>query len=152
MKAKKNSIELMQWIVSALTPAMNLHRVQSRIFEKQGYVKIAKKLTESADEEQMWIDTFVDRLIDIGGDIKLNYEQNTEVCMNVMEYLEKEAEDSAVSIDAFYDRVNADDYDGVTYLKIMSYLEDEEADAVWFKAQIELAEAVGKENYLASLR
>ena len=39
MKAKKNSIELMQWIVSALTPAMNLHRVQSRIFEKQGYVK-----------------------------------------------------------------------------------------------------------------
>ena len=46
------------------------HAIQSRIFFSQGFTKLANKYSDHAKEERDYAERIMDRILDLGGDLK----------------------------------------------------------------------------------
>ena len=64
-------IEGLQTIVTALSQQADGHLIQSRIFAAQGLNKLAENYKEHSIEERGYAVKCIDRLIDLGCEIKL---------------------------------------------------------------------------------
>jgi bacterioferritin len=86
----------LQTIVTDLAQQADGHQLQSRIFANMGFTKLADKYAEHAEEERGWVTKCIDRLLDLGCEVKLGAKEDKPVCKNPVDWLKY---DLQVSID-----------------------------------------------------
>ena len=149
--ANEKVAAVLQQIVTNLSQQSAGHLIQSRIFASQGFSKLAKKYADHATEELGFVEKCIDRLLDLGCEVKLEAKQAGPVYANPVEYLKY---DLSVSTDeegiAMMKEIVAiaakEDYSSYDVLK--DYMQDEDEDANWMKGQLELIECIGVQNWL----
>ena len=67
----QNSIQVLQAYATGLSAQSRQHKVQSQVFAAMGLSKLAEKYAGHATEEAEWVNKFVDRIIDLGGEAKV---------------------------------------------------------------------------------
>ena len=149
--ANEKVAQVLQQIVTNLSQQSAGHLIQSRIFASQGFSKLAKKYADHATEEQGFVEKCIDRLLDLGCEVKLEAKPAGPVFTDPVEYLKH---DLSVSTDeegiAMMKEIVAiaakEDYSSYDVLK--DYMQDEDEDAKWMEGQLALIERLGVQNWL----
>ena len=139
----------LQTIVTALSQQADGHLIQARIFASQGLNKLAKNYEEHAEEERGYVVKCIDRLIDLGCEVKLEDKKAAPICKDAVEYLKHDLQVSKDGL-AWLKEIVCAAQDDLTTFKILSeYYQDEEGDMYWAEQQLALVELIGKQNWLA---
>ena len=142
-------IEGLQVIVTQLAQQADGHVIQSRIFAAQGLTKLAKQYEEHAEEERGYVVKCIDRIIDLGGEVKLEDKNCAPICKDAVEYLTYDLQVSKDGLKWLAEIVKAAQCDLTTFGILSEYYKDEEGDMYWAEQQLELVEMIGKQNWLA---
>ncbi|MBR1774745.1 MAG: hypothetical protein IJ759_04380 [Bacteroidales bacterium] len=67
---KQKTIQTLQFFVTNLSNQAFAHKLQGKMFSSQGFTKLGEKYIGHYDEEMGWVDKFIDRILDLGGEIK----------------------------------------------------------------------------------
>ncbi|WP_211436816.1 ferritin-like domain-containing protein [Campylobacter sp. RM9328] len=92
MSNKNEIIKSLQFLVTNLSQAADLHAMQSRIFASQGFSKLAEKYKEHAAEEREFVVKFMDRILDLGGELKLESKERDKVYKDAVEFIKADFE------------------------------------------------------------
>ena len=141
-------VERLQSLVTWLSQSATSHLIQSRIFASQGLSKLAEKYTEHAIEERGYVVRCIDRLIDLGCEVKLEVKTAAPIISDAVEYLKHDLQVSKDGL-AWLKEIVCAAQDDLTTFKILSeYYQDEEGDMYWLEQQLALVEMIGKQNWL----
>lgn len=151
MSDKAKILEGLQVIVTDLAQQADGHAIQSRIFASQGFSKLADKYAEHASEERGYVDQCIDRIIDLGGKVKLEAKKEAPVCEDALDFIKYDLQVSKDGLSWLASLVEAAREDYTTYDILKKYYQDEEDDMYWAEQQLELVKVIGKENWYASL-
>ena len=132
MDAKK-SIEALQYFATGLTEGALVHKLQGQIFKSQGLNKLGQKYIDHFNEEMGWVEKFVERVIDLGGDLA---------------YLKADLDIQKAGVDLLYKCMETLTADPTTYDIMKAYLADEEEDLYWSQGALELIDKIGVQNWL----
>ncbi|MBQ4421259.1 MAG: hypothetical protein II878_06890 [Bacteroidales bacterium] len=145
---KEKTIKTLQFFVTNLSNQAFSHKLQGKIFSDAGFEKLGEKYSEHHDEEMGWVDKFIDRILDLGGEIKLETRQEVKLVNEPCEYLKNELQISVDGIELLR-KCMAEVCEDVTTFDIMKeYLKDEEEDMYWTEQQLDLIEKIGYQNWL----
>ena len=147
MDAKK-SIEALQFFVTGLTEGALVHKMQGQIFKSQGFEKLGKKYVDHFTEEMEWVEKFVERILDLGGEIKFDGAKSRELISNPIEYIKADLDIQKAGVDLLYKCMETLTNDPTTYDIMKAYLADEEEDLYWSQEQLEMAQMIGEQNWL----
>lgn len=139
----------LQTIVTELAQQADGHLIQSRIFASQGLNKLAKQYEEHAAEERGYVVKCIDRLIDLGCEVKLETKNSAPIICDVVEYLKHDLRVSKDGLAWLKDILCAAQDDLTTFDILKDYYQDEEGDMYWTEQQLALIEMIGKQNWLA---
>ena len=87
MADKAKILEGLQVIVTDLAQQADGHAIQSRIFAAQGLSKLEEKYKEHAEEERGYVDKCIDRILDLGGEVKNGAKKEAPVFTDPMEFV-----------------------------------------------------------------
>ena len=149
MSENSKVIAGLQAIVTGLSQQATGHAIQSRIFASQGFSKLAEKYAEHTEEEQKYINLCIDRLLDLGADVKNEAKQETPICKDIVDWLKYDLKISKEGLPWLAKIMEAAKYDVSTYDMLKDYYKDEEEDMYWAEQQLELIEKIGLQNWLA---
>lgn len=138
----------LQTIVTELAQQADRHAIQSRIFASEGFSKLAEKYAEHAAEERGYVDKCIDRLLDLGCDVKLEAKREAPVCRDPVDWLKYDLQVSIDGLAWLKEITEAAREDYTTFDILKEYYQDEEEDMCWGQAQLELIECIGKQNWL----
>lgn len=138
----------LQTIVTELAQQADGHAIQSRIFASEGFSKLAEKYAEHAAEERGYVDKCIDRLLDLGCDVKLEAKREAPVCKDLVDWLKYDLQVSIDGLAWLKEITEAAREDYTTFDILKEYYQDEEEDMYWGQAQLELIECIGKQNWL----
>ncbi len=141
-------IEGLQIIVTDLAQQADGHAIQSRLFASEGFTKLAEKYAEHAVEERGYVDKCIDRLLDLGCEVKLEAKKEAPVYKDPVEWIKYDLQVSKDGLAWLKDIVEAARDDYTTFDILKSYYQDEEEDMFWAESQLELIECIGKQNWL----
>lgn len=147
MDAKK-SIEALQFFTTGLTNGAFAHLVQGRHFESLGFKKLGEKYVGHYDEEMGWVNKFIARINDLGGEVKIEDQKGRELVKDPVEYVKADLAIQEKGIALLYDCIKSLADDPTTYDILKAYLVDEEEDLYWSQEQIEMIEMIGRQNWL----
>ncbi|MCI5559785.1 MAG: ferritin-like domain-containing protein [Phocaeicola sp.] len=147
MDAKK-SIEALQFFTTGLTNGAFAHLVQGRHFESLGFKKLGEKYVGHYDEEMGWVNKFIARINDLGGEVKIEDQKGRELVKDPVEYVKADLAIQEKGIALLYDCLKSLADDPTTYDILKAYLVDEEEDLYWSQEQIEMIEMIGRQNWL----
>lgn len=150
-KKEKEIIEGLQAIVTGLSQQADGHDIQSRIFASQGLNKLADKYAEHAKEERGYVNQCIDRIIDLGGEVKNEAKKEAPVCKNALDWLKYDLQVSKDGLAWLASVIEKAKDDLTTYDILKEYYKDEETDMYWAEQQLDLIEMIGKENWYVSL-
>ena len=85
---KNKSIAALQAYATGLAAQSLQHKAESKIFAAQGYTKLAEKYAEHSAEEMGWVEQFMDRILDLGGEIKQEAQEAKQVYTDIVEFIE----------------------------------------------------------------
>ena len=139
----------LQTIVTQLAQQADGHVIQSRIFAAQGLNKLAAQYEEHAAEERGYVTKCIDRLIDLGCEVKLEAKQAAPVICDAAEYLKHDLQVSKDGLAWLKEIVIAAQDDPTTFDILKAYYQDEEGDMYWAEQQLALIELIGKQNWFA---
>ena len=142
-------IEGLQTIVTQLAQQADGHQIQSRIFASQGLSKLAKQYEEHAAEERGYVVKCIDRLIDLGCEVKLEAKNAAPIFCDAVEYLKHDLQVSKDGLAWLKEIVCAAQDDPTTFDILKDYYQDEEGDMYWTEQQLALVELIGKQNWFA---
>ena len=145
---KEQIIAGLQGIVTDLSQQADGHMIQSRIFAGQGFSKLADKYAEHAAEERGYVEKCIDRILDLGGDVKNEAKQEAPVCTDAVEWVKYDLQVSKDGLAALAPLVKMAAEDLVTFDILSAYYKDEEEDLHWGEQQLELIKMIGKQNWL----
>ena len=148
MADNKKIIEGLQIIVTDLAQQADGHAIQSKIFAAQGFSKLADKYAEHAVEERGYVDKCIDRMLDLGAEIKNGAKKESPECTDPVDWIKydlKVSKDGLAWLKTLVEEAR-DDY--TTYDILKEYYRDEEEDMYWAEAQLELIEKIGLKNWL----
>ena len=148
MSDNKQIIEGLQMIVTALAQQADGHALVSRVFASQGFDKLAEKYAEHATEERGYVDKCADRILDLGGELKLEAKQAGPICTDPVDWVKYDLQVSIDGLALLKGLIDAAAGDLTTYDLLKDYYQDEEEDMYWGPQQLELIEMIGKENWL----
>ena len=151
MSNKEKIIEGLQVIVTDLAQQADGHEIQSRIFASQGFNKLADKYAEHANEERDYVKKCVDRILDLGGEVKLQAKKEAPVFNDALEFVKYDLQVSKDGLAWLASLVECAREDYTTFDILKEYYQDEEDDMYWGEQQLELIKLIGKENWYASL-
>ncbi len=151
MSDKAKIIEGLQIIVTDLSQQATGHDIQSRIFAAQGFSKLADKYKEHGEEERGWVEKCVDRILDLGGEVKLEAKKEGPVCSDPIDFVKYDLQVSKDGLAWLAGLVEEARGDYKTYDILKEYYEDEEEDMYWGEQQLELIEKIGKGNWYRSV-
>ena len=138
----------LQMIVTALAQQADGHVIQSRIFASEGFSKLADKYAEHADEERSYVKKCIDRLLDLGCEVKLEAKEAAPVHKDPIDWVKYDLQVSKDGLAFLKGLVEEAKDDYTTYDILKEYYQDEEEDMYWGEAQLELIEKIGKQNWL----
>lgn len=147
MDAKK-SIEALQFFTTGLTNGAFAHLVQGRHFESLGFKKLGEKYVGHYDEEMGWVNKFIARINDLGGEVKIEDQKGRELVKDPVEYVKADLAIQEKGIALLYDCIKSLADDPTTYDILKAYLVDEEEDLYWSQEQVEMIEMIGRQNWL----
>ncbi|MBP3885136.1 MAG: hypothetical protein J6D54_09410 [Olsenella sp.] len=150
MADKSNEIQALQAIVTGLTAQSVGHRIHGLVFGAQGLTKLASKYAEHAEEEMGWVEKFANRILDLGGEVKLEGMPGTQVHTDVVEYLKAEKKVSEDGIAQVMDMMPAFEGDVVAHEDMKAYLIDEDGDLQETMKELDLIELIGLQNWYAT--
>ena len=145
---KLKSIQTLQAYATGLAAQSLQHKVESKIFASQGFGKLAEKYVEHAAEEMGWVDKFIDRILDLGGEGKVEAAPAMPTYSDPVEYIKADLEVSRREVPVLMQVTRSLEDDFKTYDILRSYALDEEEDMYWSETQLELIEKIGLENWL----
>ncbi len=145
---KQKSIDTLQFFVTNLSNQAFAHKLQGKIFSSLGFEKLGEKYTAHFEEEMSWVDKFIDRLLDLGGEVKQEARAEVKLVNEPCEYVKNELQVSINGIELLR-KCMAEICEDVTTFDIMKeYLKDEEEDMYWSETQLDLIEKIGYQNWL----
>ena len=145
---KQKSITALQFFITALSNQAFGHKLQGKIFADQGFDKLGEKYTGHHDEEMGWVDKFIGRLLDLGGELKHEDRKGEALIADPCEYIQADLKVSVDGIELLRKCMNELREDDTTYDIMKEYLKDEEEDMYWSEQQIALIEKIGYQNWL----
>ena len=148
MAQSKKTIANLQTIVTNLSQQADGHAIQSRIFASEGFTKLAEKYAEHAAEERGYVEKCIDRILDLGGKVKLEAKQETKVFTDPAEWVKFDLEVSKAGLAWLATVVEEAKTDYTTYDMLKDYYKDEEEDMYWGETQLDLIKMIGRENWL----
>ena len=147
MEAKK-SIEALQFFVTNLSEGAFVHKLQGQIFKSQGFNKLGDKYIEHFSEEMGWVEKFVERILDLGGEVKFDGAKSRELISNPIDYIKADLDIQKAGVDLLYKCCESLINDPTTYDIMKAYLADEEEDLYWSQGALDMIECIGAQNWL----
>ncbi len=151
MSDKTKIVEGLQVIVTDLAQQADGHEIQSRIFASLGFNKLADKYAEHASEERDYVKKCVDRILDLGCEVKIGAKKELPVCNDALEFVKYDLQVSKDGLAWLAELVECAKGDLSTFDILSAYYKDEEDDMYWGEQQLELIKLIGKENWYTSL-
>ena len=151
MSDKAKILAGLQIIVTDLAQQADGHELQSRVFAAQGFSKLADKYAEHAKEERGYVTKCADRIIDLGGELKLEAKKEAPICKDPIDFVKYDLQVSKDGLAWLAGLVEESRSDYTTFDILKDYYKDEEDDMYWAEQQLELIKLIGKENWYASL-
>lgn len=146
--AKEKILEGLQIIVTDLAQQADGHQIQSRVFASEGFTKLADKYAEHAEEERGYVQQCIDRILDLGGEVKLEAKKEGPVCKDPVDWVKYDLEVSRSGLTWLATLVEEAREDYTTFDILKKYYQDEEEDMYWGEQQLDLIECIGRENWL----
>ena len=100
------------------------------------------------DEEMGWVDKFIGRLLDLGGELKHEMRPESKLINDPCEYIKFDHQVSVDGIELLRKCMNEICEDITTFDIMKEYLKDEEEDMYWSETQLDLIEKIGYQNWL----
>lgn len=144
----QRSIQALQAYATGLAAQSLQHKIQGKLFASQGFSKLGEKYAEHAAEEMGWIDKFIDSIIDLGGQPKVEAAPAMPVTDDPVEYIKADAEVSRREVPVLMQLTTSLSDDFKTYDLLRDYALDEEEDMYWSEQQLELIAKIGLQNWL----
>ena len=145
---KQKSINALQFFVTHLSNQAFGHKLQGKMFASQGFEVLGTKYNGHHDEEMGWVDKFIDRILDLGGEVKHEMRPEGKLFTDPCEYIKAELQVSIDGIELLRKCMNEICADVTTFDIMKDYLKDEEEDMYWSENQLELIEKIGYQNWL----
>ena len=148
MADRNAEIQALQAVVTGLSAQSYGHRIQGLVFGSKGLAALANKYAAHAEEEMVWVEKFANRILDLGGEIKIEATPETKVYDDIVEYLKSEKKVSEDGIALVTSMMPVFEGDFVAYEDMKAYLIDEDADLQETNQDLELIELIGVQNWL----
>lgn len=145
---KQKSIEALQFFVTGLSNGAFQHLAQSRVFKSQGYQKLAEHFADHSKEEYGWVEKFMDRILDLGGDLKVEAREAAPIVSEPVEYMKAELDRQTKGLDVLSKCMQTVTDDVTTYDLLKDYFKDEEQDLFDDQNEIDLIKKLGETNWL----
>lgn len=145
---KNKSIEALQFFVTNLNAQSFQHKLQAKIFGSQGFKKLEAKYQEHAQEEQVFVDQFIGRLLDLGGELKQEAVADQTLYKDPVEFLKADYKVSIDGIEMLRKCIDGIKDDLTTFDMMKEYLKDEEQDMYWSEEQLGLIECLGAKPWI----
>ena len=145
---KQKSIQVLQAYATGLATQSRAHKVQSQVFASQGFGKLAEKYSGHAEEEMENVNKFIGRIIDLGGEVKVEASPEFPIYTDVVEFLKADLAISEKEVPALMQVTKSLEDDFKTYDLLRNYALDEEEDMFWMQGTLELIEKIGLQNWL----
>lgn len=146
--ANEKVIAGLQTIVTNLSQQADGHQIQSRVFASAGFSKLAEKYAEHAEEERGYVSKSIDRLLDLGSEVKLEAKAESPVLTDPVEWLKYDLQVSIDGLAWLKELVEEAREDYTTFDFLKEYYQDEEEDMYWGQEQLDLIELIGVQNWL----
>ena len=95
-----------------------------------------------------WVEKFVDRIMDLGGEVKFEGAKTRALICDPVEYVKADLKIQEAGVDMLYKCMETLINDPTTYDIMKAYLADEEEDLYWSQGTMEMIEKIGKQNWL----
>ena len=125
------------------------HLVQGKHFESMGLTVLAKKYTGHYTEEMEWVEKFISRINDLGGEFKIEDQKGKELVKDPVEYIKADLAIQEKGVEILYNYMAELKDDPTTYDILKAYLADEEEDLYWSQGALDLIQLIARENWLA---
>lgn len=145
---KQKSIDTLQFFITALNAQSFNHKLHAKIFGSIGFHKLEAKYLDHAKEEADFVDRFIDRLLDLGGELKHEAVEAQTLYPNPIEFLKADYKISVDGIEMLRKCIDGVKDDLTTFDILKDYLKDEEEDMYWSEEQLGLIECIGTNPWL----
>lgn len=95
-----------------------------------------------------WVEKFISRINDLGGELKIEDQKGRELIKDPVEYVKADLAIQEQGIEYLYKCVTDLKDDPTTYDILKAYLADEEEDLYWSQNALEMIQLIGRENWL----
>ncbi len=145
---KQNSLKALQLFATGLSEGAYVHKMQGQIFKSQGFSKLGEKYINHFNEEMGWVEKFVERILDLGGEIKFEGMKERALVFDPIDYIKEDLKIQEAGVDLLYKCMETLTGDPTTYEIMKEYLKDEEEDLYWSQGTLDMIEKIGKQNWL----
>ena len=145
---KNKSIQVLQAYATGLSAQSRQHKVQSQVFASMGFGKLAEKYNDHSKEEAEWVEKMVNRIIDLGGEAKVEATPAQTIYKDVVEFIKADLAVSEKEAPVLGQVTLSLAEDMTTYDLMKGYYQDEEEDMYWMQEQLELIQLIGLQNWL----
>lgn len=139
----------LQTIVTDLAQQADGHDLQARIFAAQGFSKLEAKYKEHAEEERGYVTKCADRILDLGGELKLGDKKDAPLFTDAIEFIKYDLQVSKDGLAWLAGLVEEARSDYTTYDILKEYYQDEETDMYEAEGLLELVGKIGTQNWYA---
>ena len=146
--SKEKILEGLQIIVTDLAQQADGHQLQSLVFASEGFTKLADKYAEHAEEERGYVQQCIDRILDLGGEVKLEAKKAGPVLKDPVEWVKYDLQVSRDGLAWLAGLVEEARADYTTFDILKKYYQDEEEDMYWGEQQLDLIACIGVQNWL----
>lgn len=109
---------------------------------------MAEKYAEHAVEERTYVERCIDRLLDLGVEVKLEANKEEKVYTDAVEWVKHDLQVSKDGLAWLKTIVELAKEDYSTFDILKEYYQDEEEDMYWGEQQLELINIIGKQNWI----
>ena len=95
-----------------------------------------------------WVEKFVSRILDLGGEIKFEGSKSRALICDPIEYIKADLDIQKAGVELLYKCCETLIKDPSTYEIMIAYLKDEEEDLYWCQGALEMIDKIGKQNWL----
>lgn len=145
---KQKSIEALQFFITNLNAQSFQHKLQAKIFGSLGFKNLEKKYLDHSEEEQGFVNQFIGRLLDLGGDLQQEAVNAQALYQDPIEFLKADCKVSIDGIELLRKCIDGIKDDLTTFDIMKAYLKDEEDDLYWTEEQLGLIDKIGVQNWL----
>ncbi len=144
---KQNSLKALQLFATGLSEGAYVHKLQGQLFKSQGLTKLGDKYINHFSEEMGWVEKFVERILDLGGEIKFEGMKERALISDPIAYIKADLQIQEAGVELLYNCMETLINDPTTYEIMKAYLKDEEEDLYWSQNALELIGKIGQQNW-----